>query len=140
MTLAALGRTDEALRAYDATVRADPDWGMPQYNRGNLLRELGRWEEARASFADAVRCAPEQPAPWLNYGVSLDETGRHAEAVYAYDRALALAPDMAMAWSNRGQQPPAPRPRDRGHPELPPCRGAGAGVVLGSHESGQRAA
>jgi tetratricopeptide (TPR) repeat protein len=72
--LQGLGRIEEALAAYDASLLAQP-------------------MEDRAG----------RKIVWNEKGILFQESGRYAEADAAYDEALQLMPDAAATWDNRAR-------------------------------------
>jgi hypothetical protein len=95
--LEALGRTDEALKAYDAAVRADPSAAATHFNRGTLLEQLHDLHGARTAFVQAAALDKSYADPlaslaWLD-ARSGDATAARAHA----ERALAIAPNNVLA-------------------------------------------
>jgi tetratricopeptide (TPR) repeat protein len=102
ITLANLGRFDEALAACDRALELQPDHASAHNNRVATLAHLGRFDDALAACARALELQPDNP--WAHHarGVTLAGIGRFDEALAAYDRALELQPDDAEAHNNRG--------------------------------------
>jgi tetratricopeptide (TPR) repeat protein len=53
-----LGKTQEALKAYDTSISFDGSYTNALLNRGNLLNEMGRYSEAAATFLRANETDP----------------------------------------------------------------------------------
>jgi len=102
LALAALGRKEEAIAAYDKALEIKPDYHEAWNNRGTALSDLGRHEEAIAAYDKAIELKPDYDAAWYNRGTALSALGRHEEAIAAYDKALEFKPDLHEAWLNRG--------------------------------------
>ena len=92
----------EALKAFEAAIRAAPGAAEPQANRSAALEALGRSEEALAAADKAIRLKADYAAAHFNRGNALKALGRLADAVAAYDRAIALRAGFAEAHVNRG--------------------------------------
>ena len=95
--LAAVGRTDEALGAYDDAIRADPASAATYFNRGALLEQLSDLPGAKAAFERAAALDRNYPAPlaslaWLDAQAG-DPEGARTNA----ERALALVPTNVLA-------------------------------------------
>jgi tetratricopeptide (TPR) repeat protein len=81
---------NEALAAYEQTIRLDPNFAGGYYNKGLALKALMRYNEALAAFDQAIRLAPNVPQAYHDKGTVLDTLGRPAEARQAYDMAQRL--------------------------------------------------
>ncbi len=100
--LAALGRNDEALSSYRASLPGNPDPALPYLNMGLVLAKLGRFAEAEDDLRRSIRHNPLEPKASYNLGLVLAARGRPAEAEVAYLEALRLAPGMAEAEAGLG--------------------------------------
>jgi tetratricopeptide (TPR) repeat protein len=95
--LADLGRPDEALAAYAAAVRADPDMAAAHFNRGSLLEDLNDINGARRSYERAVALDPDY-SDALAALAWLDAVAGDAQSAKARARsALARAPGDVLA-------------------------------------------
>src|SRR6202012_5938365 len=65
--LAKLGRTDEAVKAYQRALLASPGNPSVLNNLGRILLALGREEESLAAFQTALRGQPGNWAMRMNY-------------------------------------------------------------------------
>jgi len=100
--LAALGRHDAALAAFEEAVRLDPRNPLGHSNCGNALLALGRPEEALASLDRALAIDPGHALANYNRGNVLFAAGRFAEALASFERTVRSNPRFALAWYNRG--------------------------------------
>ena len=100
--LAQLGRTDEALAAFDRALAIDPQDAEAHNYRGVALALLGRIDEALAAFDRALAINPQDAKAHDYRGAVLAQLGRMDEALAAFDRALAINPQDAEAHHNRG--------------------------------------
>ena len=53
------GRTDEAIREYQAALRINPDYDEAHYNLGVIYRQQGRIDEAIREYQAALRINPD---------------------------------------------------------------------------------
>jgi len=100
-SLAALGRSKEAITCYDRALEFNPLDAVTWSNKGAAFDLLGRKEEALACHDKAIECNPGDPFAWSNKGDSLREEGRNHEAVACYDCALELDRHHVSAWLNK---------------------------------------
>ena len=102
MTLADLGRHEEALDHYAGAARLKPDMYATYYYMAHSLRELERYEEALRAFEAASDADPDMPGAHNDMGMVLHEMGRHKEAFREYKRAADLDPDESDICDNIG--------------------------------------
>ena len=100
--LHALGRHDEALASYDATIALQPDFADAHNHRGIVLRALHRIDDAIASHDRAIALRPDFADAFYQKGITLLLVRRHADAVASFDQTISLKPDFADALNNRG--------------------------------------
>jgi tetratricopeptide (TPR) repeat protein len=102
VTLAALGRHDEALEAYNKAIEIKPDSHLAWYNKGVALAVLGRRNESLVAFNKAIEIKPDYYSAWYNKGVRIAALGRHDEALEAYNMVIEIKPEYYPAWYNKG--------------------------------------
>lgn len=107
LSLALIGREDDALAAFDRAIGLNPRYIEAHLNRAVLLSDLGRAEEARHAYSTAERLdAPDEtgfPAMVANrlanahctLGDEYRAAGALDEAIAQYERALELRPGFA---------------------------------------------
>lgn len=95
------GKLDEAVRQYEAALRAEPNYADAQNNLGTVLLRQGHFDEAIAHHAAAARIRPEY-LYCFNLANALASGGRSAEATARYQQALQLDPDSSAAHHNLG--------------------------------------
>ena len=92
----ALGRVDEAIRAWQEAIRlnreAQPPSPWPALNLGLLLARLGQLEEAEARFRESLATDPEFPQAHYQLGLVLEKTGRPEQALPELEAAARLEP------------------------------------------------
>lgn len=92
MTLADLGRHEEALDHYAAAARLKPDMYATYYYMAHSLHELKRNEEALQAFETAIGVDPDMAGAHNDKGIVLHEMKRYKAALKAYKRAAELDP------------------------------------------------
>ena len=95
--LKALGRTEDALEAYDEAVRTDPGLAAAHYNRGILLEQLADLEGARAAYERAAGLEPNYVEPVASLAWLDARAGKSAAAREHAQRALTLSPANVLA-------------------------------------------
>lgn len=103
VALSALGRGDDAEKAYRQAIAHNARSADAYNNLGILLCDLGRHHEAEPLLRAAIRLRAESPECHINLGVALKSLDRLDEAEAAQRRALALDPDRAEAHANLGE-------------------------------------
>ena len=98
MTLFGLGRTDEAVEAFQAGVQRDPNDATSHLFLGIAFHVLERLDEAGEILRRAVRLAPEDSRIPLRLGVVLRDQKKYDEAVVAFREAARLQPDNATVY------------------------------------------
>jgi tetratricopeptide (TPR) repeat protein/mono/diheme cytochrome c family protein len=97
-----LGKIDQAIARFEATVRLDPRDAKARYNFAMVLVESGRIEEAAAQLRSAIAIKPDDAAAQNNLGAVLLTQSRVEEAVGHFREAVRLEPRSAMRRSNLG--------------------------------------
>ena len=84
------GKYDEAIVAFDESIRIDPEYKWAWHDKGFALYKLGRHNEAIRAFDEAIKRKPESFAPWLMKSLALDALGNSKEADAALSKAREL--------------------------------------------------
>jgi predicted TPR repeat methyltransferase len=98
--LLTIGRTDEAVQAYEGGIRAadgQPETASALINLGTVYRRQGRRDESEAACRRALELMPELAEAWYNLSLVLMESGRVHEGLIANSRAIALWPQHLLA-------------------------------------------
>ncbi|MCB2075271.1 MAG: tetratricopeptide repeat protein [Novosphingobium sp.] len=98
----ALGRMDDAERAFRQALALKPGEPAICNNLGGLLLGRGRLDEAIACFRQAVESRPDYARAHFNLGKALKDRGGLDEAVGSYREAVRLHPGFTDAWVNLG--------------------------------------
>jgi len=96
-SLEAVGRLDDAGRAYEAAGRQWPDEALPQLGLANLAYARGDLKSAERGFRAAIQIAPADVAARNNRAEVLLQLGCPASARREIDAARALAGDGPLA-------------------------------------------
>jgi len=65
-----LGRTVEAIAAFQSAIDLIPDFAMPYYNLGVAYNQLGNLPKARKAYEKAVELQPDLTAAHFNLGLT----------------------------------------------------------------------
>lgn len=98
-----LGRLDEAVEAYNASLALAPSDARALSGLGTTHALASRLEAAEACFVAAIRLAPGgvgASSAYNSLGVVLEGQARLSEAVEAFEAALSLRPNWSKAESN----------------------------------------
>jgi tetratricopeptide (TPR) repeat protein len=102
VSLAALGRTEEAVAALRRATEINAGAASYYANLGDILRRAGRLDEASRAAERAIELQPDNPQALNNLGIIHYELKQFDEAVASYRRAIELRPGMAEALNNLG--------------------------------------
>jgi tetratricopeptide (TPR) repeat protein len=97
------GQVDQAITAYEESLRLNNDSAPTHYNLGFALSARGRHQEAIAHLREAIRIDPDYALAHNNLGALLQVIGQNDQALSHYRRAAALRPDNLDARTNLGQ-------------------------------------
>ncbi len=87
-----LGRTDDAVRAFEHAMRLDYTRADAHLGLATVLMRAGRTGRARTEFDLALRYGEDDPVVLYDCGVAMAELGRRDEAVRFWRRAAERAP------------------------------------------------
>lgn len=91
--LSGLGRSAEAIEAYQRAVKLEPRMADLHFNLGFALAAANRLEPASASYRKALQINPTFFEAWGNLGTLAQRRGHLDEAITAYRKALAIHED-----------------------------------------------
>jgi tetratricopeptide (TPR) repeat protein len=92
-TLAALGRPEEAIEAYEKAIQIKEGYHEAWYNKGGILGNLGRHDEALKAAEKAIEIKPDYYRAWINKGGALANLGRYKDALKAFEKAIEIKGD-----------------------------------------------
>ncbi len=103
LALSALGRDEEAIRAYEECLRLDP-LHLDVYERIHFMHlSKGRHEQSLATFTRAVQAFPECTKLHIYYAEALGQLKRYQEASEACQRAIQLDGAYAEAYAEKSR-------------------------------------
>ena len=85
-------RYEEALAAYEAAIRLDPNFHTAYYNKGDVLRDLKHYKEALAAYEQTIRLNPNYIDAYYKKGLVLHDLRRYEEAQVTFEHAMRLDP------------------------------------------------
>jgi tetratricopeptide (TPR) repeat protein len=90
--LCELGRTEDALAAYEKAITLNNDFIDAHFGRAMLLLRLGRLAESLAELDVIVGRVPEHAEAWFQRGNVLRQLQRYDDGCQAYEKARDLQP------------------------------------------------
>lgn len=93
--LAAIGRRDEAIAAFESAIRSDPASLDAYFGLARVLLSAGRAAEAFQRADEALALDADNSLAWTLIGEALDALGEPTLSASAFERAQALNPDAA---------------------------------------------
>lgn len=102
LALAGLGRTDEAITAYNQSLSLRPDLAAAHSNLADALCVKGQWDQAIAAYSRAVQLQPDFAEAHDKLGRLFTHKGETNAAIAAFQTAAALRPKSADAQFNLG--------------------------------------
>ncbi|MGD9894999.1 MAG: protein kinase family protein, partial [Dehalococcoidia bacterium] len=100
-SLAAMGRTDEALECYRRAVELDSSLAKPWHNMAHILMEQKNYEQALQYFDKAIEVGSESES-WNDKGMALWALQRFDQALQCFDEAARSDPNYGLPWRNKG--------------------------------------
>ena len=102
VTLAAMGRHDDAVESIKRAIKLNANAASYQANLGEILRQAGKKDEALKALTAAVKIDPNNAQSLNNLGIIHYDLRKFKEAIDFYQRALKARPTMAEAVNNLG--------------------------------------
>ena len=84
------GDHENAIEAFDAAIRLDPQYALAYYNRGWTYIKMGQYEEAIQDFDEAIRLGPQYADLYNNRGIAYELLGKQELADRDYAKAKEL--------------------------------------------------
>lgn len=100
ISLAYLGKTDDALEAYRAAVKQNPKDAGALAGVGWALLELGNYADAEPPLRAAIKVEPGYGKPYLHLSFVLAGLGKYDESLVVAEQFAALEPKDPLAHSN----------------------------------------
>tara|TARA_B100000674_G_C37979240_1_gene981101 strand:- start:979 stop:2727 length:1749 start_codon:yes stop_codon:yes gene_type:complete len=92
----------DAIQAFRAAIRIEPERADTYYNLANLLADQDRQLEAERSFQLSLSLNPKASLAWHNLGICFNNQQQFGKARDALQRSVELDPNSADAWCNLG--------------------------------------
>ncbi len=100
--LLAAGKTDDALRAFEASKQLNPSYASAYLSIGRILEKRGDASGAIENYRRAVRLFPGSAAAHFSLATQLLKRGQKEQAIAEYRETLKLDPRNADAHNNLG--------------------------------------
>ncbi|MFI4973168.1 MAG: tetratricopeptide repeat protein, partial [Caulobacterales bacterium] len=100
--LAAEGRLDDAVKAYELAITLSPRYAEAHNNLGGAFTDQGKLEKAATCYERAIALKPDYAEAHYNLGKILHVQCRFDEAKRRYEQALSLQPNYIEARNNLG--------------------------------------
>ncbi|WP_427156881.1 tetratricopeptide repeat protein [Aliinostoc sp. HNIBRCY26] len=88
--LKAAGDINGAKKAYETSLKIDPNFATGHYNVGMIYKSLGMFTDAIASYQRAIRLQPKYAEAYQNLGVVLLKVGNVQASITAFKNAILL--------------------------------------------------
>ena len=100
--LYALGRSNEAIKAFDQAIEINPEMTSAWSNRAFIQIMTGDLQGAESSITKALAIDANYAPAWAKRGILLSNQNRYLESIAAFDRAIELSDRVPEVWLNRG--------------------------------------
>jgi len=107
-----MGRSREAVLAYEKAVKLKPDWAQGHRNLALASFQAGDYDKVLAQLKEAIRLKPDYYEAYNNLGVLYHKQGNYSEASNSLRHAISLNPDYGDALFNLGALQLALRQKD----------------------------
>jgi tetratricopeptide (TPR) repeat protein len=102
LTYANKGNYDQAIAAYNESIRLNPNYPAAFGYRGIAYQNKGDYDRAIADFNQAIQLNPNDVAGFGNRGIAYARKGDYDQAIADYNEAIRLDPKNAIIFFNRG--------------------------------------
>ena len=96
------GLLEEAERAFQQFIAANPGDAHAFYNLGTLYLRRNALQQARQNLEQAVKLRPNYPEAWNNLGMLAAQQGNNEEAIRNFQQSIELRPFYSTALLNLG--------------------------------------
>ena len=98
-----LGKTKEAINAFENAIIVDPNCAKAWYYKGSAIHHSGgNLDDAIKAYDNAVKIDPNCAQAWHDKGCALDSLSKYEEAITSIKHALTINPKYANAWYSLG--------------------------------------
>jgi tetratricopeptide (TPR) repeat protein len=102
-TLTNLGRTDEAIKAFDHALQFNPKSVWAIFRKGQALRDAQRYGQARDCFAAALKLKPLSSEFWVEKALVEDEMDLVSESMRSYEKAIQTGDKTGWGWAGKAR-------------------------------------
>lgn len=102
VVLRQLGQFDQAILAFQTSLRLKPNYVNAYCNLGATLCEQRKFDEAIDAYQGAIKLEPGSASAFFGLGTALKGRGQLDQAVAAYRKAISIDPQNADAHCNLG--------------------------------------
>ena len=102
ISLMSQSRFGDAVKAFGAAVRLDPNYADAHFHLGNLFQILRQPNESAAAYRQAIAIQPDFAEAHANLGLLMSEVGQLELAIASFCNAIQHKPDHAEAHCNLG--------------------------------------
>lgn len=100
--LAAVGRREDAIAAYQKAISVQPELAEAYFGLALVYQSSNRRAEAADAYRKVISLKPQHAEAHNNLGNALFGLGQIADAAASYERAVRIRSDWSDAWSNLG--------------------------------------
>lgn len=94
---------ENSMKAYDKSIRLNPNSSNAYNSRGNLKASLQQYESSIDDYDEAIVIESGNPVYYNNRGASKSNLGQYESAIDDYDNAIKHKSNYAKAYFNRGK-------------------------------------
>lgn len=92
----------QALEAYEAAAKLNPNNEETYLGIADTLCDLGKNEESIKCYDESIQIDPYNPIAWYGKGEALQKMGSVSDALKCYDKSIEIDPHNALAWYGKG--------------------------------------
>lgn len=97
-----LERFEEALVAFERSIKVKENFYPAWYGKGNVLSALGKYDAAIDAYQKTVKIQPDFYLAWRDQGALLAYLDRPHEALISFNQVIRYKPDDFVVWYLRG--------------------------------------
>lgn len=101
VSMAMLGRYDEAIASFGEAIRLNPNYTNTRFNRAELWLELGKYEEAEQEYGGVLQLDPSDLGARMGRGHARFYRGQFEAALGDFDDVIKAEPSNAVAFADR---------------------------------------
>ncbi|MBN2892029.1 MAG: tetratricopeptide repeat protein [Bacteroidales bacterium] len=102
ITLAKIGKFQEAVEDFNQVVKIDSTYGNVYSNRGNAFGLLGKWDYAILDYNKALELNPNFEDALFNRGIAYSNVGQNEESIKDFNQVITENSNKLDAYMHRG--------------------------------------